>query len=433
MITNTLSVINVLEYNIKYIQKIENIYDRYNFNIKDILLCDTDKKFMEMLGYYIYKAFENKNIKNILKYEKQEISRDPNLILTHLLFKENKYIKYQNKIKLFIKEYVIYDERTYERVLNEYYIGLKLNKLRDKIPNFVFLYSIITSKDVISFANIDGYYKDNHKHILLLMENLQGRKLRIFLNEESNDIPNIINIFLQIVLALNSVNQYYNFLHDDLHFNNIIIQNLNKERVITYKVKMNGKIVNINLRIEYLVKIFDFNKSRIGKKSVHVPMLNDIYYLFNNKYTNFKMYLPEEFRTSINKLMLDTYDIFLYKLLYESNINEYLDFTNIKYTKFNCDEYLIKDKDIKLKKGKLLNIEDIIKNYFDDLHNDIIENGNVDLKHYENISLLIHSDIKRIKCYFHDSSLNKKIKDMFKHFSKKYIEFVKNKIIYFFV
>nr|QBK84872.1 MAG: uncharacterized protein LCDPAC02_00710 [Pithovirus LCDPAC02] len=407
---------DVLNYNNEYIKRIEKEYDNYNFNIEDISLCNTDKKFMEMLGYYVRKAFQNKNIKNILEYEERIT---PSVFI--LSFKENKYFKYKNKIKLIMKRYSILSKKY---ALNEYNIGVKISELRDKVPNFVFYFPMIISNNEISFAKTDGYYKDDIKHIILLMEHLQGHTLDAFLlNFE--DIPTTINIFLQIILALNAINQYYDFEHKALHFGNIIIQKLDKERILTYKVKMKGKIVNINLKVYYLVKIFDYDKSYLGKKTDDdYATTEDLIHFYD--YHKFKSYIPEDIREYISKIISNEYDTFLHKLIYKSGINKYLDFSKLEYTEFDCNKYLVKGKNIEFEKGNLYEIKDIIDEYFYRLYKEIESGINIDkLNNYVKELDAILNDIIRLDNHMQNKRY---IKDKFKYLDDKYFLFFDKKL-----
>ncbi len=184
-------------------------------------------------------------------------------------------------------------------------------------------------------------------------------------------------------MALNAVNQHFEFVHADLHSKNIMVDKLDNEKILTYIVKLNGKIVKIKYKTYYSVKIIDFDLSQIKFKengkiysNIYETSVSDIRYLISYVYKKLDKKLEiSKIIKPINKYLDEiknkTYDEILYYLIYESEFNKYLDFTNIKIPKYiNCNQYLIikggNPEMIENEENKNGNVFEIIKKYITD-------------------------------------------------------------------
>ncbi len=418
----------------------KKIKNEYKFNIKDITNCKNDKNLLELIGYYIYNIFKKQQQNNLTKikstFTKQDIDK---LFLFVFELKNNDIFNSEHPIEIFVKNFIIdeSDNDNYFKVLQslrEYFIGMKISELRDKVPGFIFTYMKISEnkiREIINkkYTNNLYIYKDKYKNQIIFMEKAGDISLARFLLSDPNE-EDIINVYLQVILSLNAINQYYDFSHNDLHLDNIMITKLKEPKILTYNVKLNGKQVKINLKVDkYLAKIIDFGMSSIkyqykGEEvlSYNIFSLDDDEYskedyLFfpkepfpendiakfssglGNIYRNKNPKISEMFINIVNYAVNDFND-------YINNINFYMyysDWNNKTYDEIlnnifeifkdyienpifdkeklvKCNSYLIRGIKYKIKKNEDLN--EITKyNYLQNIMSRYVETGFLDFNH----------------------------------------------------
>jgi serine/threonine protein kinase len=161
--------------------------------------------------------------------------------------------------------------------IHEFFVGLQLNGLRDKCPNFMYVFGLFNC--LAPFNNIfankiclddsdNGIKKD-----FLIAEYIHGQELeRIFMNVTVYDI---MCIYYQILLALHIAWVMFDFTHYDLHVGNILTVNLDDYYFIPYHVPFkNGQSKLIYMRTRILVKIIDYGYSHIkynGRDFGYIP------------------------------------------------------------------------------------------------------------------------------------------------------------------
>jgi hypothetical protein len=126
-------------------------------------------------------------------------------------------------------------------IIRSYYIGKVLNTLQYIVPNFMRTYKL---------------EKNKRGQFLLYTEYVSGKTFMEMLSTLS--FSDFLNIFLQVLLALEIARQYYNFTHYDLHLSNIILKPLKVP--LTYTVKINNKKYVFHT-CKYLAIIIDFGYS----------------------------------------------------------------------------------------------------------------------------------------------------------------------------
>ena len=105
--------------------------------------------------------------------------------------------------------------------------------------------------------------KDMPIHVLIL-EKSNGKKLSNFLLEDYKEMKNKVDIMEQIVLQIAYTLHIFEkekLMHNDLHFQNIFIEILNKP--ITFTVYTHGYHV-YSRQINFLIKIYDFDRSSLN-------------------------------------------------------------------------------------------------------------------------------------------------------------------------
>lgn len=128
-----------------------------------------------------------------------------------------------------------------DNIIRSYYIGKVLNTLQYILPNFMKTYKL---------------EKNKRGQFLLYTEYVNGKTFMEILNTLS--FSDFLNIFLQILLALEVARQYYNFTHYDLHLSNIILKPL--KTPLSYTVKINNKKYMFRT-CKYVAIIIDFGYS----------------------------------------------------------------------------------------------------------------------------------------------------------------------------
>ena len=290
MLTKTILIPDIIieDYQNRF-NKIKNNY----INKFDIEKCKNNK---ELIGYYLYLIFDKNQQDDTLEILYYDQLFDLQDIITGFYKIKLKYIlnfKTNNQLKIFIKEFIIENELSYYKSLREIIIGNKISELENEIPGFVFTflhYEEYNIREMINNKYTKNVYiddKNKYKNILLFTEYVGDKSFENIL--ENIEEYNIINIYLQVVLSLNAINQYYNFSHNDLHLGNIIIMELEEPKILTYKVLLNDKKVKINLKVDkYLTKIIDFGFSSIKYKYKNEEILS------YNLFTEIDNYLQRE-------------------------------------------------------------------------------------------------------------------------------------------
>lgn len=137
--------------------------------------------------------------------------------------------------------------------LHESVIGIALNSISHKTPNFMYYYGSYPCQPNIKVKNI---CKKRDYPGYSLFEYINGKSLGTWLQSIKNEIE-VINVYAQIILSLEIAYKELKFTHYDLHKENILIIDLNEEKYITYV--HNGK--TFSLKSRYLVKIIDYGFS----------------------------------------------------------------------------------------------------------------------------------------------------------------------------
>lgn len=144
----------------------------------------------------------------------------------------------------------------YSDILREYFIGVTMiNSLRYSIPNFVY------TLGAFHCGNIKKDCEGN-PNLLIMYEKINGQGM--FYKMKNNGFEWFLNMFAQILLALEIAQRSIGFSHYDLHTLNVMI----KEEPIDYT----GLIDNVSYEVsthEYPV-IIDFGRSCVTYKGKNI-------------------------------------------------------------------------------------------------------------------------------------------------------------------
>lgn len=129
-------------------------------------------------------------------------------------------------------------------LFRQYYIGkVAVNSLRGYVPNFVHTFNIF----------------QNHK-LYAFYEKIPGYTLRYLVQHNKISFSMFLNLFFQILLALELAQQQCRFGHYDLHNSNVIIRKVSKP--FNYDVRIGTKKYRVTVRKYYPV-IIDFGYSTV--------------------------------------------------------------------------------------------------------------------------------------------------------------------------
>lgn len=149
----------------------------------------------------------------------------------------------------------------------EYYIAYtELNKLRYIVPNFMMTYGQFKCLKPSQYVNTI-YLKDMCKPKgnyvnYTLYERISGITLETYLNSKEYKYQEFVNIFIQILFALEIGQQECGFTHYDLHYDNIVLRN---SKNIEQKVNINGLEYSYQSG-EFVPVIIDYGHACVRKK-----------------------------------------------------------------------------------------------------------------------------------------------------------------------
>ena len=355
------------KYNIN-IDNIKNILnnsftDIHNMNAISDMFNTLLKTHTQQEGVYTI----SKNIKDIIVYNtKINIDSSSGYIYIIDIFTED--------IKFIIK--YPQNNNEYYDIIREGNIGLKsINKIRNIIPNFVYTFNIFNCPS--EYNNILHIKEDNKKHKtpFIIMENIPGNNLTCLLQNNILSFKEYLNIFVQILFALEIAQRNISFCHFDLHTANIIGRQINKD--ISYNIYMDNITYTINC-VKYLPVIIDFGLSSVKYDNKNIgstdfPQLGMMHYLIQG---------------------VDMYKFLFYSLNYSSD--------RLKSNILHLFEFFGKDDPYKvIYNNSIYNLTNTIKKGVKNYVKKISFSKVAHLTPFEFIRWIIHHD--RYKKYFSNS------------------------------
>jgi len=181
----------------------------------------------------------------------------------------------------------------YKETIHELIIGLFLNQLRERTPNFMYTYcgffchkpadeeklkqykdkmeNYLMSKEEYEEYNKNAFRPEllcdesNKSHVLILNEYIEDSiTLEKFLSSNFRNPQDITLVVLQILFSLWIANKKFGFVHNDLHGENILINKLNKEVEITYRLEgVTYSSQEVVLETTYIAHIIDYGYSQM--------------------------------------------------------------------------------------------------------------------------------------------------------------------------
>ena len=280
------------------------------------------------------KELENakRDIDKIIQINRKNIGFNKNKRLINKIPKDIRSVPYvyynkeEDNIKYGVKMIPVCEEDGYDP--DECKILRELNNIKlINIPTYFEQYMVnIDSKSIKGQHKFDRIEKIKDKCILLVTEYLHGGDLESFSDKivRIGNIEEEINIWysviFQIVYTLAVLQNEYSFSHNDLHFNNILIDDTIKPGgYLQYKIRDKDETVKTFNIFNYgfIVKIWDMEFSTINNKvnkltessskiynniPVSYDKCYDLHYIINNL---LDLPLPNEIYNKISRLYND--------------------------------------------------------------------------------------------------------------------------------
>lgn len=157
-------------------------------------------------------------------------------------------------------------------ILREMLIGQILNQLRKEIPNFVQTYGLVGCDRVF---NDNFFCSAAGNTSVLIMEKVSGDSFGTWLKNAQDGIDNqviLFSSFFQILQAIWFGFERFQFAHNDLHADNILVRKLQNDFYLPYFYEEGAPIF---LRTSMIPSIIDFGYSRTIIQ-VHKNVLDEL-------------------------------------------------------------------------------------------------------------------------------------------------------------
>jgi hypothetical protein len=282
---NRFYLINLIKNNYNNYSGIKAFEMILNQGIRESYFNSTVQRFNKQ---YKFKCEMYPTINNVI-----EISTLINDIITNnkrILTNSSEGYLYNNGFK-YVKDGLIIKVSKFENdssLIHEYFIGIYLNEIRKKIPNFMYTYGIFNCNfdiNSITKTNIETRICENctsgtkcENKVYVIYENINGLELDKFLknisimsdiNTYNINIYDFISIFTQILLSIQMANEEFKYNHFDLHTGNIIIRQLPDYKCIKYTIKnKDGESENIYVLSNCISTIIDYGFSGIEIENI---------------------------------------------------------------------------------------------------------------------------------------------------------------------
>ena len=161
----------------------------------------------------------------------------------------------------------VLDESTNYEQIHEYFVGAYgTNNLRDKIPNFAYVMGMFkcsppyidAKRQVLTFCQNEDPSK---QAVYLLYENIKNAVTLHDYIKNGCTLAEFLNIWIQILFALDLAYREFRYTHEDLHDRNVLVEELPEEIFIPYTVSTTGEVRLLKTR--FIARIIDLGRSLI--------------------------------------------------------------------------------------------------------------------------------------------------------------------------
>lgn len=222
-------------------------------------------------------------------------------------------------------------------VYHELFVGrFGVNELKKKVPNYMYTYSIIEHCSMYKFNHFcttPGEYR------YLVAEKVKGITLLHFVEKMDVSEDILFNIFIQIINALYIAKEECNFIHGDLHNENIIIEILDHDIHIPLYLESTNPTTYITTK--HVARMIDYGLSNVRYKHKNYNGLETVYgtrsiscvldlfkFILNlptgKKYKRVMSVIYDAFNHTVNSPF--TIQEYIKKLDKEEKVDKYLEF-----------------------------------------------------------------------------------------------------------
>ncbi len=226
-------------------------------------------------------------------------------------------------------EDLIYDKLTKHMIKNNYtpHIITHIDSIQCNADTMVLkLGSLIADDDDRRhFSNIFiemGIKMDQKLRSMVLEQSLNTQTLNDIFSKDKN-ITNLTNLLFQLLYTLEVFNRY-GLRHNDLHFNNIWVEKTTDEIKYYYVINDSNKIKVYHVPSNYIVKIFDFDRSSLNENKInHFKQFVNIN---NNALPDY--YCQSNMQCNTKDPKFDTYKLFAEMIFYSPLSSNIMNFVN---------------------------------------------------------------------------------------------------------
>lgn len=136
-------------------------------------------------------------------------------------------------------------------LIHEYYIGLRLNQLRQEIPNFMFVYGMFKCDNKPPLCDKSG------KTNFMLSEMIKGDTFTNSVVSGTLSIKECFTAIIQVLYALQIAYDKHGFVHKDLHLANVMIRKRRSKETLKYTIRGETKY----MVTDFFATIIDFGHS----------------------------------------------------------------------------------------------------------------------------------------------------------------------------
>lgn len=165
------------------------------------------------------------------------------------------------------------DENTArDNMTHEFFIGYFLNQIRDKVPNFMYVYGLFACNRIDwgrPCYNPLGRLTDS-EHYMLIERVYPGQTLNEFSKNNDMDFNFFMSMYLQVMAAMAIAYDMAQFTHYDLHTNNVLIQDVPYAETVYIPYIVDGR--SIYIKANKIAKIIDYGMCHLAINVSNVEM-----------------------------------------------------------------------------------------------------------------------------------------------------------------
>jgi hypothetical protein len=172
--------------------------------------------------------------------------------------------------------------------IHEAYIGLNcINNIIKYIPNYAYIFGL--------------YRTESDNKVNIISEFISNETLQSYIIGKNFNFNVLLNIILQICLALEVAQEKCNFVHYDLTPWNILLKHLKEDVYVEYH--FNNKVIKIKTNI--IPVIIDYGKSHVSHNNIHYGIVN--MYKFDKSFDILSIFITVVYQIIISQ-KLSSYD-----------------------------------------------------------------------------------------------------------------------------